>query len=259
MHIGAILPHLQCFGGVRRFLELGNSFIKRGYEYTIFSNKEQKCTWFDFKGKICDWSEIKADYILIADPPSFKILSKVRGKIFVYVIAGGHFIDKYKSVYGKYPFILNNRVFKKYFPKSYLVEGGVNIKKFTPRKRKVLFYDTDRAIKGASYIKEQLSDLENLELIGLKGLNDKQIADAYKEGDYFVSWENREGWSNTSAEALASGLTVVTNGVGCEPFQNKVIIVKDLRKFFTSPMEEFDWTYITSQLLEIFKKEDDND
>lgn len=266
MKIGAILPHLGMYGGIRRFMELGNTFTERGINYTIFSNKEQSCTWFDFKGRIRNWSNIESDYLLIGDPPSFGILPKAKGKIFIYVIAGGKFIPIYRRVYGKYPFILNNRVFKKYFPESHFVEGAVNIDRFRPGARRipadetrVLYYD--RKGKGVTYIRNALRDIEGIRLIGLKGLDDKTIAEAYRNGDFFVSWEKREGWSNTTAEALASGLTVVTNGVNCEPFIEKTIKVNDLREFFLSPtnrkmrkrssMEEFSWEHSADQLLEL--------
>jgi len=252
--VGAILPHLRNYGGVKRFLEVGNVFIKRGVEYTIFVGQRSECEWFDFRGRVENWSDIEADYILIGDTPSFKILPTVKGRIFIYVIAGGHFLDGYKRMYGKYSFIVNNRVFLKYFPNSFLIEGGINTVQFFPKKRKVLFYDTDRTMKGATYIKSQLGDLKNIELIGLKDLSNSQIAEAYRKGDIYVAWENREGWSNMAVEALRSGLAVVTNGIGCEPFMDKVIQVKDLRKFFENPMGEFSWEIVVDKLMKIFKE-----
>ena len=98
MQIGAIVPHLGIYGGVRYFLEIGNICVGRGIDYTIFSNREQECSWFDFKGKIKDWSNIEADYILVGDPPSFKVLPTVKGKVFIYVM---EFIN---------PLIFNNEI-----------------------------------------------------------------------------------------------------------------------------------------------------
>ncbi len=255
MKIGAIIPHLGGCGGVRRFLELGNVFSKRKIDYTLFSNEIWDYEWFKCNFLIRDWSDIEADYILIADPPSFQVLPIVKGKVFIYVIAGGHFLRAYRAVYDKYPFIINNRVFSKYFPDSYLVEGGVNTEWFKPKKRKVLYYDSDRACKCSGYIREQLSGLDNVELVGLNNLDNERLRQAYQEGDYFVSGEGREGWGNMAAEAIASGLTVVTNGVNCEPFSNRVITVNNLREFFTDPMKEFSWEKVADKILEVFKNE----
>jgi len=271
MIIGNVLPHLGAFGGVRRFLELGNIFVNRGIDFTIFSASDLKCEWFDFRGKIRDWSKIKADYVIIGDTPSLRVAPRVQGKVFVYVIVGGDYGKDYKKVYGRYPFIVNNRIFRKQFPKAHLAEGGVNTHFFRPPKKKrkvssrvrVLYYAAKRKFKGREYIKAALSGIDGIELIGLSGLNNKQLLEAYHSGDFAVTWESRPGWSNLASEAIASGLTVVTNGMNCEPFIDRVIKVSDLREFFSNPenrkirkpgsMEEFSWEKVADRLLQIFK------
>lgn len=271
MTVGAILPHLQQFGGVRRFLEIGNVFAKRGIPYTIFTKQDRKCEWFPFKGSVKDWSNITADRILLGDAGSFGLLPRIRGKVYIYVIAGGMYIKMYKKVYGRYPFITNNRVFLKYFPKAHLVEGGVNIHHFKPirpvrisDKVRVLYYNGPGPHKNAGYIRKQLNNINGVKLIGLRGLNNAELVRMYQSGDFFVAWESREGWSNTAAEALASGLTVVTNGLNCEPFINRVIKVKNLRTFFSDSnnrkirkrcsMKKFSWEGVVDQLLKILRR-----
>lgn len=272
MKVGAILPHCRQFGGVRRFMEIGNVMTNKGIDYTIYvRGGSDYPTWFNYKGKIKAWpKKIKTDYLLIGDPPCFKVLKRVKGKIFIYVIAGGRFKAMYKKQYKKHPFIINNRVFKQYFPKSHLIEGGVNIHTFKPTglsstndKPKVLYYDGAGRHKGAPYIRQELSNIKGINLVGLRGLGNKDLVKAYQEGDFFVSWESRAGWSNCSAEALACGLTVVTNGTNCQPFIDKVIRVKKLKEFFSHPanlkirkirsMSEFSWEKVTDKLLKIFK------
>jgi len=271
MTIGVILPHLQQFGGVRRFLEVGNIFIDRGIDYTVFARKGQSCDWFDFKGPIRDWSNISADRMLIGDGPNLRILPRVRSRIYVFVIAGGRFIPMYQSVYGKYSFILNNRVFQRYFPKAYLVEGGVNIHRFKPNKPRVpsnkvrvLFYGVLREGKDTKYIRHSLQGIPGVEPISLQGLSDENLVKAYHNGDFLVTWETRPGWSNMAAEALACGLTVVTNGINCEPFANRVIKTNDLRKFFSNPhnrmirkqhsMDDFSWEIVVDKLTHILSR-----
>ncbi len=276
MKIGAILPHVQKFGGCRRYLELGNCFIKRGIDYTIYARKPS-CDWFDFKGKIEDWKNIKADYVLCGDTPSFGILPQVKGKIFIHVQAGGGYImgstyakGGYISLYGKYPFIANHRVFLKYFPKAHIVEGGVNTEFFKPDpavtksdKPRVLYYN--RGSKGGDYIKSQLADLDTIELVGFQGLNNNDLLKMYQSGDFFVSWESRDGWPNPAAESLACGLRVVGNGFNCQPFIDGVTVVKSLRQFFMDPdnlkernghysMERFSWERVADKLLDLFSQ-----
>lgn len=273
MIVAAVLPHLEPYGGVRRFLEIGNVFIARGIDYTIFARRSSRCTWFKFNGQVRDCSKIKADNIIFSYPPHFKLISRAKGRIFVYVIAGGEYVKQYKTVYGKYPFIINNRVFKKYFPKSHLIEGGVNIHRFRPpekpkppsQKVRVLYYDARGPHKGSNLIRHQLKGIKGIELVPLKGLSDKKLPGAYHSCDFFVSWESREGWPNTAAEALASGLTVISRGFNCEPFIDKIIKVQDakhLRQFFqradirtkrkSRNMNEFSWEGVVDKLLKVF-------
>lgn len=256
--IGAVIPCLDKRGGVRHFLEVGNELVKRGYTYTIFTPPEaQNCTWFDFKGKIADWRyEIKADIIIVGDPQLLPAISQMQGKIFVWVLASGPYKEMYAPYYGNYPFILINRWFLKDYPDAYLCELGVNTTHFKPRIRNVLFYSGgERGLhKQGHIIHRALSDLKNINLIELKDLDNDELAEAYRNGDYFVSWEMEGGFSNTSAEALASGITVVTNGNNCEPFIDKVIVVKDekkLREFFEDPMKDNTWEKSVDNLLKI--------
>jgi glycosyltransferase involved in cell wall biosynthesis len=50
--IGVILPHCLLFGGVRRFFELGEIFIKQGHEVFIFTPDGIAPDWFTFSGTV---------------------------------------------------------------------------------------------------------------------------------------------------------------------------------------------------------------
>lgn len=252
-----ITPDLGVYGSVRRFMEIGNEMVRRGIDYTLYIPKGKKWSgWLHYKGKFAEWSKINVDYFINGDPRTLQILPQVKAKqIFIYVVVGGKkHLGTYKKLFGKYPFILNNRKFKEQFPKSYIVEGGVNTRFLQPRPRRVLFQDRVEPWKNAAFIKKQLSGLPGIELVGLKNLNNKQMKRAYQTGDYCVVWESRGGWANVAAEAIASGLTVVTNGYNCEPFLGRVIVVKDLREFFVNPMGPWSWKKVVDQLLAIFSK-----
>ncbi len=51
-HIAVILPHCKLFGGVRRFFELGEIFIREGHTMTIFTPDGVPPDWFSFSGKV---------------------------------------------------------------------------------------------------------------------------------------------------------------------------------------------------------------
>ncbi len=51
MKIAAILPHLEVFGGVRRYIEIGNNFVKRGHSFRIYHSDGSRPTWLEFLGE----------------------------------------------------------------------------------------------------------------------------------------------------------------------------------------------------------------
>jgi glycosyltransferase involved in cell wall biosynthesis len=254
MRIAAVVPHLLQFGGVRRFLELGNVFIDRGLNYTLFASDSSFNDWFNYRGELATWNQITGDVLLIADPPSFKVLRRVECPVYIWVIAGGQYLPVYEKFKDKYPFLLNNRIFLKNFPSGRLVEGGVNVKHFHSIRRPSVGYYAGRGwTKGETEIVNAIGDLDNIRLVPLRGLSDHELPAYYRGLDYFVTWEQRAGWSNTAAEALACGVPVVTNGRNCEPFANRVIRVSDLRAFFATPMAEFSWESTADKLECIWK------
>ena len=257
MKIAAILPHLKQFGGVRRFLELGNVLVGLGHEYTVVIPDEptNRLGWFDFHGLLRQVGSETYDVVLIGDPPSFPLLDRFTCPKYVWVIAGGKYIPQYRRLYGQHPFLLNNRVFLEDFPAARLVEGGVNTSHFRPAKLRVGYYAGRGAAKGEREILGQLMDHPSVRLLPLEGRNNNDLPAYYSSLDYFVAWEQRPGWSNTAAEALACGVPVVTNGVNCEPFLTRCIVVQSLRDFFLDPMADFSWDRVADRLIEIWTED----
>jgi len=257
MKIGVIVPHLLAFGGIRRFLEIGNVFESMGHEFTVYPTDGEAVDWMGFLGKISG-DPVEADVCLIGDPPSFGRLDSVECPVYVWVIAGGKYIPMYADLYGKHPFIVNNRVFLEEFPKAELIEGGVNTHHFWPtEKLRVLYYAGRGGIKGEQEIVESLEKISRITLIPVQDVANGDLPALYSSADYFVSWESRPGWSNTAAEALSCGVTVVTNGTNCEPFAKWCIRLSstdELKEFFEGPMWKFDWQVVCQKLLALWKE-----
>jgi len=263
---GIILPHMRAFGGVRRFLEIGTHLTQRGHQVIYFVGEKSDLSWFGDKvrPRVRSWNETpyNVDIMLIGDPTP-QCVSKLthveaHTQVFLWVIAGGEYLNMYRSIYNmeseRLHFVVNNRVFLKYFPKAHMCEGGVNTRLFRRgRKLKVGYYAGRGKSKGEPDIVSALSDLKSIDLIPIQGKTSHELVKVYQNLDYFVSWETREGWSNTSAEALACGVPVVSNGVNVEPFENRVIVVGDLRAFFQDPMRDFSWGETTDKLIHIFE------
>jgi glycosyltransferase involved in cell wall biosynthesis len=52
LEISALLPGVGVFGGVRRFLELGNALVRRGHRYVLYHPAGTRPGWLDFRGEV---------------------------------------------------------------------------------------------------------------------------------------------------------------------------------------------------------------
>jgi glycosyltransferase involved in cell wall biosynthesis len=52
MRIATFLPHLGVFGGVRRFLELGNAWTAAGHEVTLYHPDGTAPDWLPYRGRV---------------------------------------------------------------------------------------------------------------------------------------------------------------------------------------------------------------
>lgn len=61
MHLGVILPCTLLYGGVKRFLELGNIFIELGHSFTVYTPEGSRPDWFNFKGEVKTFEALPVD------------------------------------------------------------------------------------------------------------------------------------------------------------------------------------------------------
>ena len=52
LDFGALLPHVHVFGGVRRFLEIGNALVQRGHRYVLYHPDGSPPGWLPFHGEV---------------------------------------------------------------------------------------------------------------------------------------------------------------------------------------------------------------
>jgi glycosyltransferase involved in cell wall biosynthesis len=75
MRISLFLPHVGVFGGVRRFLELGNAWSASGHDVTLFHPAGGRPAWLPFAGVTAPLENARghrADLAVCADPHTFE-------------------------------------------------------------------------------------------------------------------------------------------------------------------------------------------
>jgi len=141
LRIGVILPHLKLFGGVRRYIELGNSLVERGHTYTIFTPDGEKCEWMNYSGlvkKITEMEDEVPDVLITGSPEYFGLLLKSGSSLKVFYlqlegIKNERLIVKNKDIH----VMVNSTGLARRIRRRYRVEpldgiGGVNTDMFHP-------------------------------------------------------------------------------------------------------------------------------
>lgn len=143
MKIAAILPHLEIFGGVRRYIEIGNELSKRGHHFVLFSPEGDSPYWLEFTGRLKSFSFLEEEEFDVALCSEYSILSsfkKLKAKRkFFYFLLQGHKMEKEVAT-GSYILLGNSegmsrRIEKKYKVPCSNVAGGVNPQIFYPLER----------------------------------------------------------------------------------------------------------------------------
>jgi glycosyltransferase involved in cell wall biosynthesis len=231
MKIAALLPHLEVFGGVRRYLEIGNELQNRGYPFVLFHPKGNRPGWFDFKGMIKPFSSLKEESYDIGLCSEYSLLpcfERLKAKIkFFYFILEGH--KNEKDVIKKDYFFLGNsegicrRLEKKYKISCIKVAGGVNPEIFYPLEKKnqrndfrVLCYGrlhrrrkgiqkVIRAAEGLHRKYPQLSLIFFDTLVGKERLDPRPLVKTRIPHDFHLNLpQNKMAWLYSQADAFVS-------------------------------------------------------
>ncbi len=93
MKIAALLPHVEVFGGVRRYLELGNEFAGRGHDFVLFTPEGRPPEWLPFSGRVRPFADLAREAFDVALCGEYDLLDAfdalpARGRYFYFVLAG---------------------------------------------------------------------------------------------------------------------------------------------------------------------------
>jgi glycosyltransferase involved in cell wall biosynthesis len=87
MRIALFLPHVGVFGGVRRFIELGNAWARLGHPVTLYHPGGEPPAWLPFAGEsrpLAAASEDASDLAVCADPHTFDAFRAHRAGTYLY-------------------------------------------------------------------------------------------------------------------------------------------------------------------------------
>src|SRR5262249_52491306 len=87
MRIGLFLPHVGVFGGVRRYLELGNEWVAMGHDVTLHHPDGTPPAWLPFAGRslpIAAAGAAGSDVALCGDAASYGAFRAHRARRHVY-------------------------------------------------------------------------------------------------------------------------------------------------------------------------------
>lgn len=145
MNIAVLLPHVEVFGGVRRYIEVGNALIRRGHRFVLFTPAGKKPDWLEFRGEVKTFEAILAEEFEVGVCSEYSILPqfdrlKARAKFFYFVLEGH---KKEKDVARRHYYYLGNsegicrRIERKYKVRCFRAPGGINPEIFFPLPRQL--------------------------------------------------------------------------------------------------------------------------
>lgn len=262
LRLGVLLPHTKLYGGVKRFLELGNRFVELNHEFTVYTPDGEPPAWFDFHGRMATFDQLDgavADALFTTTVRFVPMMHRaaVRHKVFYHVRKS----EKVKALM-RDPEIdimaCSGNVYEydlmRYRRQAVKGFGGVTLANYPPRRDYAVKEEEPfvvmaygrlaEKVKGTRYVVGACERLyargHNVRLLlydtpttpkGERLLADfhcrcpyefvvghpvERNGELFARADCFVSAENPRysGWNNTVAEAMASGLPVVSTSAG---------------------------------------------
>lgn len=140
MKIAALLPHVQVFGGVRRYLELGSQFVRRGHEFTLFHPAGSAPDWLPFEGRTRPFTAIGEESFDIGLCSEYSVLDRFptlpASRKYFYFVLEGHTREKEVARSGLRLLAnsegLARRIERRYGAACLRAPGGVNPELFYP-------------------------------------------------------------------------------------------------------------------------------
>lgn len=142
LDFAALLPGVGVFGGVRRFVEIGNELVRRGHRFVIYHHDGTSPEWLEYLGEVKALSELpraRHQIVLCNDSPLlgdfvrtdadlklfYVVLEKIREERDIVTHADFVILANSTGIY--------QRLRKKYRVDAEKVIGGIDLQVFKPR------------------------------------------------------------------------------------------------------------------------------
>jgi glycosyltransferase involved in cell wall biosynthesis len=94
LRIAALLPHVEVFGGVRRYIELGNALAARGHRFVLFHPSGEKPAWLELRAETRPFAELEKerfDVAMCGEPSILEALTRIPAdRRYFYFVLEGH-------------------------------------------------------------------------------------------------------------------------------------------------------------------------
>ncbi len=141
MRLAVLLPHTKLYGGVKRFLELGNIFVQKGHDFCIYTPDGVPPSWFDYKGRMATFADLekaeldalwttKTSYVpmVLAAHARHKIFYHVRIREQMKAIARNPEMEIFACSSNVYEHDL-----KRFGREAFKAIGGVTVRNYVPK------------------------------------------------------------------------------------------------------------------------------
>ncbi|MEK7468512.1 MAG: glycosyltransferase family 4 protein [Planctomycetota bacterium] len=256
--IAALLPHAGLAGGVRRFVELGNRFQKRGHDFRIYMRETKKPDWLECDVPVLPLeklSERTHDVVMCGDCGLLETMAAAPAKKRIVMIIGERYASKYRAFLERHPDALavaNSGRWNEYLPgvKAIAIPGGVNTAQFRPGPRGEgpftinVVGRLDKKLEAVDLVLAAFKKLNwkdaRVRIVAdrpsrlpiryfllrkrieqVSGTDQVKLVGYYQASDVSVTMERTAGWSNPTAEAMACGIPVICTRFGTTDFADE--------------------------------------
>lgn len=138
--VGVLVPGVGVFGGVRRFLEVGNELVRRGHRYTLYHSGGNPPDWMSFAGEVRPLealADARHDVLVTNDSALFSRFGSAPARLKIFYFAGKRIVNERGIVRSGWHIVANSENMHRYLRRRYRIDadravGGINLEVFRP-------------------------------------------------------------------------------------------------------------------------------